>query len=62
MNPDTTVRLRRAPKCARCGTALDAVTVSVSAERPDGTIVRHECCGGACALALRVDPQTGAVR
>lgn len=60
--PDATLRLRPAPKCAHCRAALGDVTVGVTAERPDGTLVRHECCGGMCALALRCDPQTGAVQ
>lgn len=60
--PDATLRLRPAPRCAHCRAAITDTTVGVTAERPDGTLVRHECCGGSCALALRVDPQTGGAR
>lgn len=59
---NATLRLRPAPRCAHCRAALGDVTVGVTAERPDGTLVRHECCQGSCALSLRVDAQTGGVR
>ena len=59
---DATLRMRPSPRCAHCRAAIADVTVGVTAERPDGTLVRHEYCGGLCALALRVDAETGALR
>lgn len=60
-HPDSTAR-QRFPRCAHCGELIVGEPVSVTAERPDGTLVRHECCRGECALALRCDPVTGRTR